>query len=395
MKKIIIPIALGVSLLSIIIYFAISGPSNKVTIDFTPRNVAQHKTDSIELKVYVENSGSMNAYMCPGSTLKDAVFSYISDIKKEVYKTELYYINSKIIPYNGSLDSFIKDLTPQSFAKAGGNTANTDLREMFKMMLAKHKQNTITIFISDCILDIPQNAQHFFGNCQISMKNSFNDAIRKNKNLGVEIAKMESTFDGFWYCGSNSEKLFGVKRPYYIWVIGDNSILANINKIKPLYNNEFGFKDYCAFSTANDISFDIETKKYVVGHSGQINIEILADLGRSLQSEKILTSVGQYTLNNAAQVNVTSIEKITIPNSSYSHVINLQISNPKTLHDESLNFNYPGLPACVESSNDDSGKDIKKNIDKTTGLKYLINGVAQAYESYKQCGNITFKYKNK
>ena len=73
----------------------------------------------------------------------------------------------------------------------------------------------------------------------------------------------------------------------------------------------------------------------------------------------------------------------------------MQISNPQTLHDESLNFNYPGLPAWVEASNDDSGKDIKKNIDKTTGLKYLINGVAQAYESYKQCGNITFNYKNK
>ncbi len=56
MKKIIVPIALGVAILIIIVYFAISGSSNKVTLDFTPRSVDSHKPDSIELKVYVENS---------------------------------------------------------------------------------------------------------------------------------------------------------------------------------------------------------------------------------------------------------------------------------------------------------------------------------------------------
>ncbi len=35
------------------------------------------KKVSPKLKVYIENSGSMDGYMCEGSELKDAVYDYI------------------------------------------------------------------------------------------------------------------------------------------------------------------------------------------------------------------------------------------------------------------------------------------------------------------------------
>lgn len=41
----------------------------------------------------------MDGYMCDGSQLKDAVYDYISDLNRNTSSTELYYINSKIIPY--------------------------------------------------------------------------------------------------------------------------------------------------------------------------------------------------------------------------------------------------------------------------------------------------------
>lgn len=106
------------------------GGGSKITIDCVPVSETLQKTKNVHLKVYVENSGSMDGYMCPGSNLKDAVFDYVSDLSKMANTCSYYYINSKIIPCNMPLNSYIQNLTPQSFAKAGGNRAHTDLRNM-------------------------------------------------------------------------------------------------------------------------------------------------------------------------------------------------------------------------------------------------------------------------
>ena len=154
--------------------------------------------------------------MCVGSNLKDAVFDYVSDLKRLASSCSLYYINSKVIPFNGDLNTYIKNLTPQSFANAGGNRSNTDLRQIFNTIVKANGKHTVSVFVSDCILDIPQNAINFLGNYQVSIKNTFNEALTENPNLGVEIIKLDSKFDGFWYCGHNKELLRDVKRPYYI-----------------------------------------------------------------------------------------------------------------------------------------------------------------------------------
>lgn len=36
-----------------------------------------------------------------------------------------------------------------------------------------------------------------------------------------------------------------------------------------------------------------------------------------------------------------------------------------------------------------------KNLDKTTGLKYLVKGVAEAYDDYSVSRGIVFNLKNK
>lgn len=113
------------------------------------------------LNVFIENSGSMDGYMCNGSELKDAVYSYISKLNRNTDTTRLFFINSDIIPYKKELRGFIKDLTPQSFRKAGGNRANSDIGEMLKNVLESVSDTTVSIFISDCILDLPQDAMDF------------------------------------------------------------------------------------------------------------------------------------------------------------------------------------------------------------------------------------------
>ena len=393
-KKIIFPVAVLIFILAMFLFSVIGGGS-KIAIECKPVADKSKVPSNIHLDVYVENSGSMDGYMCPGSNLKDAVYDYISDLSKVTSSNSFYYINSQMIKCNESLSSYIQNLTPVSFARAGGNRANTDLRQMINTILHNHKKNGVSVFISDCILDIPENAMDFFGNCQVSIKNSFIEAIKKNSNLGVEIIKLQSKFDGYWYCGTSSEKLVGVKRPYYIWVIGDKCILAKLNKEAPVRDILGGIEQYCAFSTSGEIPFDIDKTRYVVNHSGLVNVQVLANLSYALQDESVVSNPNSYGSTNPSCVKVVKVEKITAKGSKYSHVIDMELVNPKSIKSETISFSLPGVPSWVRASNDDSGTNVKKNLNKTTGILYLVNGVADAYKGYTTYGNIMFDVKNK
>lgn len=393
-KKLIIPIIIC----TIIIVAAIAtcvGGGSKIRLKWEAVSAQEEINDSIELKVYVENSGSMNAYMCAGSNLKDAVFDYISDLKRLTTSCSLYYINSRVIPFHGDLNTYIKNLTPQSFAKAGGNLSNTDLRQIFDTIVKANGKQTVSVFISDCILDIPQNAINFLGNCQVSMKNTFNEALAANPNLGVEIIKLESKFDGYWYSGHNKELLKDVKRPYYIWVIGDQRHLAEFNKKVPVENIIGGIKEYSAYAAPQKIPFDLNRNTYVTNHSGKISVEVLVNLRGSLQSSDLYKNTAQYKSANPSQVTVVSVNEITDASSPYSHVITLEIDNPETLKSETLTFSYPYLATWVSNSDDTTGTNIKENLDKTTGLMALIKGVAEAYKNSTTYGSVSFELKNK
>ena len=393
-KKLLVPIVICTIIVIVVISTCVGGGS-KIKLQWDAVLPPGEINDSIELKVYVENSGSMDAYMCAGSNLKDAVFDYVSDLKRLTTSCSLYYINSKVIPYNGELNSYIKDLTPQSFAKAGGDLSNTDLRDIFEKIIRANGKQSVSVFVSDCILDIPENAIDFFGNCQVSIKNTFNEALSANPDLGVEIIKLDSKFEGYWYCGHNRELLRDVKRPYYIWVIADQRYLADFNKKVPVENIIGGIKEYSAYAAPQKIPFDITKSTYVTNHSGKINVEVLINLRGSLQSGTMCKNTALYKSANPAQVTVASVNEITDASNRYSHVITLEIENPETLRSETLTFSYPHLATWVSNSDDTTGANVKGNLDRTTGLMALIKGVAEAYKNSTTYGSVSFELKNK
>ena len=393
-KKFLIPIVICTIIVIAVISTCIGGGS-KIKLQWNAVLPSEEINDSIELKVYVENSGSMDAYMCAGSNLKDAVFDYVSDLKRLTTSCSLYYINSKVILYNGELKSYIKDLTPQSFTSAGGNRGNTDLRDIIEKIIRANGKQTVSVFVSDCILDIPENAIDFFGNCQVSIKNTFNEALSATPDLGVEIIKLDSKFDGYWYCGHNRELLKDAKRPYYIWIIGSQKYLAEFNKKVPIENIIGGIKEYSAYAAPQKIPFDMNRSTYVTNHSGKINVEILVNLRGSLQSSDLYKNTAQYKSANPSQVTVISVCEITDASSPYSHVITLEIDNPETLKLETLTFSYPYLATWVSNSDDTTGTNVKENLDRTTGLMALIKGVAEAYKNSTTYGSVSFELKNK
>ena len=75
-------------------------------------------------------------------------------------------------------------------------------------------------------------------------------------------------------------------------------------------------------------------------------------------------------------------------NEQYTHVMEIEMLNPLKLSTEKIEFKRPYIPKWVQQSNDETGLDVKNNLNKTTGIKYIIQGVADAYkdeEVYTTC----------
>jgi hypothetical protein len=72
--------------------------------------------------VFIENSASMDGYVQGLSEFKNTVYSFLSDIKsplREIGDTlNLFYINSKPIPFTDQVEDFIEKLDPSTFREA-------------------------------------------------------------------------------------------------------------------------------------------------------------------------------------------------------------------------------------------------------------------------------------
>lgn len=359
------------------------------------------KTDKPYLKVFIENSGSMDGYMCDGSQLKDAVYDYVSDLNRHTAKTNLYYINSQIIPYNGDLTSYIKSLNPASFHTAGGNTANTDLGNIIASVLRTVNDTTVVIFISDCILDLPsQDAKKFLTHCAIRIKDEIINTQNRIPDLGVEILKLSSDFNGrYFYPNGTVELLKDVKRPYYIWIFGNKNYLAQLNSSVPLSQlDKYDLDGVVAFANQSVVPFDIFNNglvsKIIIPSHGDYNITIQADFRTTLQPDGVVQDKSNYTFNNST-IKVDGIYPITDPNSNYTHFIKFTIPKGTDIVQDRLSFNKPKMPSWISESNDETGTDINDNISKTTGIQYLIQGVADGYKNEKICTTFNFNVKRK
>lgn len=392
---------IGIATVACIVLLLGCGKAVEVEFDSPKANVENSIKPT--LKVFLENSGSMDGYMCEGSNLKEAVFDYLSDLNGLVSKVELNYINSTVIPFSGSLEKYIKTLNPTTFKLAGGNRSNSDLAKMISTVLDSVSDSTVCIFISDCILALPaQNSQKHLSTCRIGIKNKINEIRKENRlqQLGVEILKLSSDFNGkYFYQKGGIEMLKGVKRPYYIWIFGTGQALAEFNSKVPISNLEkYGFEDMVSFANKTDVSFDIGNRtvssNVITPTKGDYYLTLRANFTPTLQGERVIQNSKNYSFVNP-KIRLENISPITAKNSPYTHCITFVIPKGVNVAQECLTFCAAELPEWVDKTNDTSDVDILNNLSKTIGIKSLIEGVADAYKNETVLTNFTFKIKRK
>ena len=358
-------------------------------------NIVAVPVDSEEVaftfKSYIECSGSMNGYMCDGSEMRDLLYDYISTIEPYADTVSLYFINSGISPYKGAIENYA---TFPAFQHATGNKSHSDIADMLSMIINQQDSQTVSMFTSDCILDVPDGAApDYMNNRSIKIKNTFARKLREQPDFAVCIYRLESKYRGAYYYAHSSVPIDTI-RPYYLWVMGNKKAIAAIQSRYPNSSFKHGIKDVVAFNTETTIpctlmqgAKETDTAVLKTSRRGFYSSMLKVDLSATLQDESYLTNISNYAFSQAG-IQVTGVRRIQTSDHNYTHVVDLSIDSNVNSVSGTLDL-LPTTPQWIEAANDDEGTDVFQHIYQTFGIKYIIGGVADAYKDVTSLAKIT------
>ena len=364
--------------------FFISCTNIKVEIVDSPTTIDAGSVKKPVVKVFLENSGSMDGFMCDGSELKDGMYNYLTTVKDICSKMELYYINSETKKQEVSLSQYIRNLNPTDFKKAGGSRAFTDIPDLFARVLKSVGSDTIAIYISDCILDIQNHsAPNFLNITKTDMHSVFGEKIAKMNDLAVCVYQLESFFNGTFYFPKGGLTPYKGRLPYYMILIGSSQQLANLRENVSDKEITHGVRNYLSFSPSFEVpavllqgnkpqkSLELNTKK-----NDRYHFNVGVNLNMSLETNKVLSNPQNYSLTTPSKIQIESILPVTAHNSKFSHIIEFNVADEA--FGNVVTLRRLPVPLWVKESNDSQGSSIIPG--KTFGIEYILTGISEAFK---------------
>ncbi len=375
--------------------------ANKVLGNVKANNVKVVMPLKPTVNVYLENSGSMDGYVNGITEFEQTVYNYLSDIKiSGITETlNLYYINSKSIPYasaaNGDvIADFIEKLEPKTFKLRGGDRGTSDISNVLKSILSETNEDEIAILVTDGIFSPGKGkvATHYLVNQEIGIKNAMAEYLKKFPNTAVIVYQLFSKFNGTYFNNVDAKVPINGQRPYYIWIIGQTKNLASLKSAVPesKFNGSGVVKifsivpgnqkiDYCVKGGSGNFDRSRVNPKTEIedldkdSRTGIVRFAVDADFTNLLLDDNYLTNPKNYELSNYK----LNIKKNDVK-SKYTHSLNF--TSDKVRNGELLVKLKARIPEWVEEVNDDNG--ITAVPGKTYGIKYQINGIYKAF-TYK------------
>ena len=355
------------------------------------------------INVYIENSGSMDGYVKGQTEFEHIVYNYLVDLKQIRVAKELHlnYINSQILPQQDDINDFIQKLEPTSFRARGGNRGTSDLALMIKEILKETNDSTVSIFISDCIFSPGKgkDANDYLNNQQIGIKNYIGDYINKHPQFAVVGYRCMSQFEGFCYDKNDSGKYYKGSRPFYIWLFGGQGALNRIRiemqknnrPLKGVENSIIAFvggtdmPDSCYAVKIKSGNFDLDRsdpqhsiKNLKADKGGRVRFSVEVNYAPIILDDDYLCKTEVYELGDP-KFELVSAERID-EYKKYSHILTFET---KHVHPSSLEIELKkDIPSWPQQYNDDEGNGINdSNADKTYGIKYMTEGIREAFAS--------------
>ena len=408
-----------------------TGPNQKLGNESSQTEV---KLPAPTIKVFVENSGSMDGYVKGATDFENAVYSYLSDVQHADLGTRidslatknilvLNYINSEVLQQKPDVREFIEALEPADFKMKGGKRGTSDMSNILDTIISQTDDDEVSIFVSDCIFSpgkkykAKDNADEYIVAQQIGIKNHIVEKLAKNPNFSIVVMRLTSQFNGIYYNKFDDRQPINNDRPFFMWLMGDKSFLNTIlkkvelNQIKGkgvqnifmisrpltaiLYNISLPQSGNGKYEIAKSEQYAIKNAKTDGrGGNSRFQVGISVNFSNILLPDEYLMNPDNYVVSNKAYG--LEITKYSGPRQDlYTHTIKLNLLQP-VLSKGTVKISLKNtLPQWINDCTDESGLDINAPgaMEKTYGLSYLLGGVYDAYASDGQYGSITINIK--
>lgn len=373
------------------------------------------------VNVYIENSASMDGYVKGVTEFESSLYSYLSDIKLADFcqSLNLNYINSKPLPQPDDVRDFIEKLEPDSFRKKGGDRSTTDISNLFQTIMSEQGKDDIAILVSDFVFSPgKKDASEYLTNQQIGIKTHFVNRLKEDPDYSAVLYRLVSKFDGKYYNKVDHPTQISAERPFFIWLLGNKDQLQRLTLevkkenmkghgvdhtfciSKMTVKTPYGILPMPRIGTFQLDPADVKTSiknakmdKKAVGSKFIVSFGV--DYSGFLLEDSYLTDPENYEVNNKAY----SIEvgKNTNPSSSYTHVIKLKLdpSQPVISRGNIKVSLLKKSAPWAEQYTDNDGEDINAEgaMEKTFGLKTLVDGVYDAYKADSNYASFTINIK--
>jgi hypothetical protein len=372
--------------------------------------VNPQSVSSFNIDVFLENSKSMDGYVT-GTDLKNSVYELLENLKGHCNTLNLHYINDKItytVSKAGADENkaFILNLSPAAFVQHGGKRGVSDMAEVIKVVLQQTRSHNLSILISDFVFSPGKgvDADAYLNIQKTSIKTAIRDKSGM-QDLCVAVYQMNSYFNGDYYDHNNKTIKYKGQRPYYIWFIGTSEqvqILLNnkvIRKSDDKLLNSIVFKNT---AKEENISYKIvkvgktgnfaltSTKGEIIDakpEQDKFGFSLALNFAGNIRGDDYFLDVQNYKLNDdnyklSARL-LTEKEKAGPDLKGFTHLLTLSTTK---LISETLEIKItarsPRWIAQSSSVNDAGILNDSTEQSKTFGFKYLMNGVAEAFNIY-------------
>ena len=375
-----------------------------------------------KVHVFVENSGSMNGFINHTSDFQVALSKQIALLVNYygIENIRLYYINQEIYPqrYEGSEDGLIEFaknmLTPTKFRNTG-KVGSTKLNHILKMALDSVSCNAISIVVSDCIYSVQGSgtSHALLGTAQSQTMSKFMNKAKTIKTLSTTLIQLESDFNGgYWdykHPSGPAPIVLNCKRPYYLCVIGTHENVLNYEQridVKSMagFCNQFTISNKDVSKTPSSFlshegkigEFRIESnnaaeKRSIIKvnrRNGILGVGVALNLSEYTISEKDKCDPDNYEIEG--NYKISNIEKIDdrgfkpsdceiIENNGMTHIIYLESTGFPDNFTIKIKRRTPTWVEQCSSSDDSAIATDAEEQKRTFGLKYLVDGITDAY----------------
>lgn len=191
------------------------------------------KMQLADVHAFVDNSASMGAYFKDGG-FNNIVSDLLVKVDKTIQPVKIWYIADSVAGYKGNAQQFSNDIATTKYTQR----KSSQLHQMIADIAARTDSNDIALLVSDCILsfpdeDIKRNPEINRTAASATLKNNIfgTFADLKKKGLATSVYAFTARPSGIYYTYQNARIPLDSKyeRPFYIWVIGERTLLADFN----------------------------------------------------------------------------------------------------------------------------------------------------------------------